>query len=538
MRTERAILRSSLLFGAILSIASLMSAQQQPTTPPPPNQPIELPEFIVTGKQQVDIPGGSKQSPTRPPLLSRDRLDSLNPIEKLPLPQIAPTPLPHYQRTSLLWPGYAEASVGAYLTPKIEAGYGFRAGEYAIDLAGDFESSSGWVDNSDYAIWNINALSTYVAPEQFLFFAGSTTEVDLGIGQRSYSLYADSTAPDRSVFRLDAGIRTEGTYEGLTYIGAAAWSSRSIDTQDSSASDNGFDGLLDVRQRLGEWDLGVLVDLRLRSFAGMGYPYSMLGGRADWSTSDVAIRGRAGLQWASSTSNVDRFGARLDLGAVWTSSPFVTIGADLSTGLQPIAVRDLLIENPFLSDTMLVDIPYDVVQINGDISWHPNTRINVFGAVSLRQTDRDLIWVAADRGTFSAEYRTTTTIGITADLRYGITSKDYLLANVNVTSSSVDDGEATPYIAPFKAMLGYERTWSIPLTTALELFYVGDRWADLANTVVLSGYIDLRLKASYRVGDNLDIFVRGTNLVGSDMELWQGYRERGIFITGGITWKF
>jgi hypothetical protein len=223
---------------------------------------------------------------------------------------------------------------------------------------------------------------------------------------------------------------------------------------------------------------------------------------------------------------------------VWTSSPFITIGADLSTGLKPIAVRDLLVDNPYLDDSMLVDIPYDVVNINGDISWHPNTRFSANGTVSLRQTDRDLVWVAADQGTFAADYRTTTTIGIAADLRYGITSKDYLLANVNLTSSSVDGGEATPYIAPFEGLLGYERTWNIPLTTAVELFYVGDRWADLKNTVVLSGYIDLRLKASYRLRNNLDIFVRGTNLVGSDMELWQGYRERGIFITGGITWKF
>lgn len=523
---------------AMFGLASIVLVAQQTPTPPAPNQPIELPEFIVTGKQQVDIPGGAKQAPVRPPLLSTERLDSLNPIEKLPLPQVAPTPLPRYQRGLITWPGYVEASFGAYLTPAIELGYGFNADNYAIDLHGGYESSSGWVDGSEYATWGIDALSTYVAPEQFLFFAGSTTEVDLGVGQRSYRLFADSSAPDRSVFRFDAGVRTDGMHEGLRYVGSAAWSSRSLTTNDKSVSDNGLQGLLDLEQRVSDWDLGGTIDLRLRSFDGNGYPYMMIGGKARSITNTFSVTGAVGLQWATSTREEDRFGARIDVGAAWTSSHDVTISARVGSGLRPLSLNDLLRVNPYTSDSVTIDMPYDVFSAEGALQWHPHPRLDVVGSIAARQTDRDLIWRSVDRGAFIVDYRTTTTIEAIADARYAVTAADLLLANFTMTSSSVSDGEQTPYIAPFKVMVGYERTWSIPLTTTLDLYYVGDRYADVENRVVLSGYLDLRLRASYEIKKDLDVFLRGANLLGSTMELWQGYQERGIFITGGITWKF
>ena len=64
--------RSILGVSLFLSVVSVYAQQQppQPQVPAQPNQPIELPEFIVTGKERVDIPGGAKQAPVRPPLLS------------------------------------------------------------------------------------------------------------------------------------------------------------------------------------------------------------------------------------------------------------------------------------------------------------------------------------------------------------------------------------------------------------------------------------------------------------------------------------
>lgn len=532
IRSQRHLLYSTIAVLWIVSIHAVVAQQQYP------QQPIELPEFIVTGKQQVDIPGGSKQTPVRPPLLSAERLDSLNPIEKLPLPSVPPAPLPVYSRSTPNYPGYVEASIGNYLTPEIRAGYGFNADNYEIDLTGGYESSTGWTPNSEYYDVSIDALSTYVAPEQFLFFAGSTTEVDLGLGQRSYSLFADTSAPDRDVFRFDAGVRTHGEHDGLSYLGAASWSTRSITTDTADVADGGFDGQLDLRKRFDDVDLGVQVDLRLRGFGDDSYPYSMVGGLAGWRIDDLQIQGRLGAQWATSTESIDRFGAMIVAGLGWTSSPYLTATVEVSSGMRPNSVRDLLVTNPYLSDTITVDLPYDVLSLRGAIHWHPNTKLSIVANVNVRKTDRDLIWTSAGKGSFDLSYRSTTTIDLGADLRYLITSRDHLLANLVVTSSSVDDGEFTPYIAPYRALIGYQRTWTNELMTTLDLVYVGDRYTDILNKDVLSGYLDLRLRAGYAVSKQVDIFLRGTNLLGSTMELWQGYRERGIFINGGITWKF
>ncbi|HBB24767.1 MAG TPA: hypothetical protein DCZ59_00725, partial [Bacteroidetes bacterium] len=67
----------ALSFGAIL-----VTAQTPPVAQP--NAPLELPDFLVTGKAVVDVAAGAKNLPTKPPTFSLQELDSLNPTEKLP----------------------------------------------------------------------------------------------------------------------------------------------------------------------------------------------------------------------------------------------------------------------------------------------------------------------------------------------------------------------------------------------------------------------------------------------------------------------
>ena len=58
------------------------------------SQPLELPNFIIEGKVQLDIKSGSKDFPDKPLPLGQNQLDSMNTLEKQQLILLPSEPLP------------------------------------------------------------------------------------------------------------------------------------------------------------------------------------------------------------------------------------------------------------------------------------------------------------------------------------------------------------------------------------------------------------------------------------------------------------
>jgi len=522
----------------LLCASAITLYAQQPSTPTQPNQPIDLPEVIVTGRETVDVPGSSKHVPSKPASIKGVILDSLNSFEKLPIPTLPPRSLPSLDRKTMLYPGYVDAQMGAYLTPDVKAGYSFVAGGYRVDVDGALEISNGWIENGDYAKYSIGALSTYVAPEKFIFFGGSTTEVDLRLAGNRYKQYALAAAPSRSRSDVRVGVNTQGQYEGFHYDVGASWGMASLTTTARSVQDASFNVHAAAENRWNSWDVGGKVDVKLRSFAERSYPFMELQAYARYATPDIRLTLGGGLQNAMSTSEVSRFGLLVRAQADYMINGDLTIQATLRSGLRANSFTDLFDVNPYVSDSVIMDAAYDVVSIGGMLFYHPTMRLNVSAGVRVRSTDRQSLWVADSGATFTILYATVSTVTIPLEFQWLVTNVDAVVADAQITSATVSDAKAAPYIPTIRASIGYERSWNSDLRTTLSMYYVGDRWADLANTVNLGGYVDLRINASYQIMPSLQVTARLQNLLGSAIMVWQGYQERGIFVSAGINWKF
>jgi len=527
-----------LILSFVVTVAQAQQQQPQPQVPAQPNQPIELPEFIVTGKERVDIPGGAKQAPVRPPLLTASALDSLNPTLKQPLPPLPPRQLPLPERTLLFRPGYVEASFGNYLTPNILAGYSFETGGYRIDAAGAFESSQGWTENADYSKFDLQLLSSYVAPEKFIFFGGSTTEVDLQLGNRSYRLFGAPGQESRSVLAVHAGVNVDGKFEDLTYQAGASWSHQGMSTErQSDISGSTISGFAVVEQRWSGVDAGGKIDLRFASLDNTAYPFLEGSVFARYVTNAVRLRAGAGFQSFESTSDIGRGGLLINASADVMALPELTIRADLRSGLTPFLWQDLVRENPYIATNIVMDAAYDVLDLSGTVLFHPSSRLTASAGLRLLQRDREAVWIGDTVGTFSPSYVTVTRIDIPFDVRWILTSRDALTADMRLTMSDVQDAKTQPYLPSVRASVSHDRLWSQDVRSVIGVIYVGERWADLQNTISLSGYIDIRARLDVQISKDFSVFVSTDNLLGSSVVLWRGYTERAMFVRAGITWN-
>lgn len=521
----------SILLTTLVVAITPLHAQQ-------PNSPLELPEFIITGKESVNIPGGVKQPPNKPPVLRAEKLDSINPLDKLPLPALQPLPLPAYSSAGPYWPGYIEAFVGNYLTPGINAGYSLKNGGYMIDISGDFEASNGWVSNADYSVFSLGASSSYIAPEKFIFFGGSTTEVDVKFSNKSYNLYSDPSAPSRSVAAIQSLVGTDGRYNGINYGASVGWNMSSISTASRSVSDNLIFGRVIAENRWKEFEVGAMIDLRLQTFDSKAYPYTLVAATGRYSADKFNGSVQSGVQWASATSAANRIGfeiraaANLELSSVFTATSLV------HSGLRATSFTEMLRANPYVSDSSVVDIPYDVFDVGVSLMYQPSIRFSASFGINIRRSDREPVWVKSSFGEFMPDYRTVTGTRSSLEVRWLVASSDALAGDIHFITSNVAGAEQTPYIPSVEASFGYDRSWSKQMRTVATFVYYGDRYANLANTILLGGYADVKLAATYSVKDFVSINVSAENLFGSTIVLWEGYLERGVFVKAGLTWKF
>lgn len=531
---------------SVLMIGTLAAfSQTQPSPPVQPNAPLELPDFLVTGKAVVDIAAGAKALPSRPPTFSLSELDSLNPTEKLPPPLAARRPLPLFTRKERSSPGYVDLSGGAYLTPALEAGYSLRTGGYTLDLGTHVEHSQGWVENSGYTTIQANLNSSYVAPEKFLYFGKGLTETDLQIRQQSYALYGDTLlGRERSSTAITAAVTTEAKVDNTDITGRFGWSRTGLMTSASdslaeeSATDNSITaGVSALWTQGGSGRSAIDVDLRLQSLNGKSYTFIEALYQRRWKGQAWSYAIAGGPQLGSTTTGETRLGLRVvGMGQTDLTSNS-TVRIELASGLRPTSYREQLQANPYIVDSVNLDHAYDLVDARVSLAYQPSVVTSMLFTAGFRSTSRERTWEDATQGRFILSYRPVTALWAAAEGTHAVTARDVVIGDLQLTTAASDSGRTQTYVPLLRATLGYERLWSSQVRSSLSVLYTSQRWADVGNTRTVDGFIDLRAAVVYAASATVDVELRGENLVDSSVFLWNGYRGRGIFVRLGILWK-
>jgi len=540
-----ALSRIALALSILLISPDAVHSQAQQQPPVQPNAPLELPDFLVTGKAVVDIAAGAKNLPSRPPTFSLAELDSLNPTEKLPPPLAARRPLPLFTRKDPSSPGYIDLSGGAYLTPALEAGYSMRTGGYTLDLGALAEHSQGWVENSGYTTLRASLNSSYVAPEKFLYFGKGLTETDLQLRHQSYALYGDTLrARERASTALNAVVITEAKVDNTDITGRFGWSRIGLTTSaadslgEESATDNAITaGVTASWAQAGSVRSAVELDMRLQSLSGSSYTFVEALYQRRWKSQSWSYAAAGGPQLATTTSGETRLGLRIAGMGQTELSPNSTVQIELASGLRPTSYREQLHVNPYVVDSVNLDHAYDLIDARLSLTYQPSIVTSVLLSAGFRSTSRELTWEDATHGRFLLTYRPVTAIWAAAEGSHALTPRDIVSGDLQMTSASSDSGRTQTYVPLVRATVGYERLWSAQVRSSLSVLYTSQRWADVSNTRSVDGFIDLRAAVVYAASAAVDVELRGENLVNSSLFLWNGYRGRGIFVRLGILWK-
>lgn len=507
-------------------------------------QPIDLQEFVITGKASAEIKGGIKQKPLKPQSLKQTELDSINTNEKIPAPLLSALTLPKSTFKKNTSSASVQAEVGQFYTPKIIGLYTFEELGYSVDALGYYEGSKGHIQNADYSKLKLAINASYDAPKKFIFFGGSRTESSFSAFRNGYSFFGMDSAIDRSIMGVKAHAHTKGNVQEYTYSTGAEWNLLQCETNMKHTNDSRIMGFLDVSRPIGTMNYGAKASVDLHSFReNSSYNMIQIGGYTKFIYEDIQSDISVDLQSATNSRDITLGGVLITYNAQYQINEDITLFGFLQSGLIANSFQDMVQNNPYIIDSSVISFRRDMIHVKPSFMYQPTAKLSIQTAIDYRISSEMPVYIpnSLERNNYSGyaiEYVGANIVTLSSELLWkpnNDMSFSGLFAFTNSQLSDFDGG--VPLLPSLKAGAKWDMKWNNDIQSIFSAEYIGERSIDKQSTISLPAYIMVNLQCNYALPYNMQGYIRLDNILNSKVYLWNGFQERGIFIALGLKYS-
>ncbi len=502
------------------------------------SQPLELPNFIIEGKEQIDVQVGIKQAPLLQTYLARNSIDSLIIVGKPRNYVVFPVRMPNTIISKAFPSGYVDGNIGSFFTTNISAGYKSYFKDYEVFTIGNFGLSRGHIENANYAKFAIGLQTDYIAPEKFYIFGESKTTTNIDFDYKTYRLYALSEAPSRNQIDFSAKIMSIGNYEGYDFQTGARFYTINLASSGNSISENLLGGFLQVLNTMHQNKLSGRLSLDFRSTGNKTTNFFQLEGGGLFETGNLRLEPKLGFQFANSSLSKTRAMVLLDVVAKTNINENFSLLVRFDNGLRNKSLRDLLGVNPYLSDSFALDF-CNATELQAKIKYQPNKELTFVLSPTFSFNTRFPVLNFARLGYFDISYIDASIFSLSFE-GYWILKKFGTISaalSLNTTKQNSNKNDV-PTLPTLQFRFDYSKEFWNKAKLAGYFEHFGRRYADLGNSVVLSSFSNLGLVVEYKINSSFILTFSGDNLLNSNIVHWYGYKEWGLNLKLGLIYKF
>ncbi|MDC1067871.1 hypothetical protein OAQ99_01790 [Candidatus Kapabacteria bacterium] len=498
----------------------------------------KLDEITIETKDVLNVKGGEKRRPTILPTLSKSDLDSLNSLEKQQSLLLPTSGLPNQIIPNASDRAFVKGQLGRFATVDAEAGYSFAYRNFDIYTIADLEMSDGHLENAGYFNGGLRLISDYVAPEKFWIFGGSKTRTRLDYNRASFNNYSVDNPEDRAIDSVALMMDVDGTYNGFQFYTGVGFDVFDLSTDSSNFADTGLKGYINVVNPYKNWRFSGGANTEIRTGNSQSNNYFEGSGKLAYLSKNIDFIAEGGLQLAQN-DNETLFQPQFNLGLVVKSNNDFTISANTGSKLIRNTFANLSRYNPYISWNTFLNHTTENLFVDLNLSYHPYSRFQFRIGSKIALLDNTMNWINSDSSQFSIYYDKATQIKLFVESYYDLNDKNsisLMIENNNVITDSLDNQQT--YLPTLKASIDYNSQLFDNFAMNLSLDYVGTRFADIDNKVELDPFVNLNLKFDFAISNNFNLYLVGENLLNQDIYQFNYYRQRGLFFSFGILWKF
>ena len=516
---------------------------------------IDLPEFLITGQEAIDLPTTSKAA------AEEDKIY----VPGAPSPGRKDVKIDQAQKpeTDLSTPtgqmnGRVLAGIGMFTSPTLEGWFGKNYDQGGILFHADYASSEGYVTNANWQKTGVGLSGNFLPPLNSGLLAGSRVTGGLSFSGNTYRAFGSTVDPSQvrtfDNVRLNLGLASSIAAVGVLdapvdYSAGIVWSGTSLDdSADASENDFGVTALASSEK----WETPLhgsfeyLTSAVTMPFAGNAASHSpqwfalkISGERMIAPDFQLSLALQQYLYRGSFSATAGRFMPAMEF------RYFATKVSTFFLSFQPGVDRNTLASLTTANNYVLNRVVIQPTEIPVSLAFGSDLAI-----------DENL------RGRASVSYRTNQDFPYFLELNSAKVWDVVYLPKVSVTEADIEgsyqlsSASSAVLSASFNSTLAQDSANSVPNIPALSFSgiyrrsidqginiegyarYMSKRWTNFAHSASNAGFIDIGLKGEYQFLENLRGVLAVDNLLSQHYYLWDGYLEQPAYISFSVTYKW
>jgi hypothetical protein len=569
MQNSLTTFRSGSIVAALLCSALLLVAQEpekkeaakkdvdiQNVQAPKADAPlpkIDLPEFVITGSEKIDLNIDSKSvededrifSPSRPTPGER----TVNAGEAL-----TPKQVKTFTKTPGAMNGKVFAGFGFYGTPQFDGWFGQYDPAGSFVANGYYSESNGHLPDAGFWRGGIGLRGSYTLPESTLYIPQAQLSGEMNYGREAYRAFG-SRSPfqvhDLSGIEVSGGIGSKYAlpYKSMTsvdYSARTGWGFFSAgDSTKSSETELFINGNASTR----------VLETAFRASAEYRYSgYSMtLPGIRSGQWFVLRAEGRQMLLPALQFSYLlqqfvyrgntgaasGRFYPNVDLRFAFTEQ------ASLYAGFGPTVERNslstLIKQNRYINTAAAVMPTDNRVNLYMGMEFAPLDEIVITAKGSYKHLNNYVTFYDRD----SAKVWEVLYLSGIRSTKFDLSALYRLNQKQNVTAyfstqsvKQADSSKSMPHVPRFTLGAVYHHFFDVGLHAEAFMEYHSSRFTDFANSHSNAGYLSSGVKADMELFGQFRGYAELNNALDQHYYLWNGYQERTVFVMLGISYHW
>lgn len=513
------------------------------------NQNVELPDFVITGKNVVNIQSVNKKAPPILPIISKDFLQPVYSTENLKVSEIKSknlSPL-NFKEKIDFFNGNLELRAGNYSLPEgnINFSQPFTNGLFYIKLDGG--SLKAHEDNSDQTYLKGKANIDLFIKNNSDVFPGAKISFGGSYKTNEFKFYAVTNPMKRT---LNKGNFSFG-FQNLQNR-QFAFAVKVTDDFYSFKSENFDENLITIN---GYTKIGLE---KFDVASNIIYKKQSLTDSTGSSINDnyLFANPRANLNF------IDEF--KVSLGFTYSHvtgndyyAPFASVSIGLGSNVTVIGEYSPMAE--FISQGMMLD-RNKYFNTNGftNLFFKKTNSIDIslkYEYLKLFEMDLGFNYYSTPNqpyfnltnlfSSIMAPFPATGEFYLTTANAKSTSGYIKLLLNpgingiltAEITYNSIEDnsGNKIPYSPQFRILANYSYDFNSSIKIEPSVKYFSNSYVDIANTVEIKPFVDLGLRITKKLNNNFYVFIEGTNLLNHSNYIYDGYKELPISVNGGIS---
>jgi hypothetical protein len=518
---------------------SVVYAQQK-------NPSVELPDFVITGKDVVAVKGAQKITPEFISTISEQFFKPVYSPEELEVRDLS-SPLKSELNTldSLNYlSGNLEFGAGIYNLPAANLSYLFPIDNLVAEARLRGENHRAYVDNSERYLIDGGLNLLYTIDNNSEVLPGTQFKLFGDFGSESYKFYAPGATPLRRTLNegnFSFGISNQMSryfnfdfriYDNLS----------SINEENYNENVLGLNGY--VKAFFSIFNIGIQTEYKKQSLT-IDKPVSSV---PNSNVDDfILVRPTGGMNISNALRVSGGISYSKSGGNTYTApfaalalkiNDFFSVFGEFSPHAEFITSSDLLKSNRYYNPQNFYSFFYRkknaftaAVKYEYEKYYQINAGVRYFTSSDYPFLQDSL------NGKFFLATLEATSFTVFTDLLFHLGPFGVFYGNVELSDTKNDVDRFIPYNPRVKTSLQYGYNFDFGLKTEASLEYAAGNYFNLSNTQK-TDYVDLGLKFSYEIISDFYFTVKLSNLLGDDIYYWKGYKEPPFDLVAGFRYMW